>query len=47
MGNRAAEDLMGNRCFGDISACSGEILPDLSRKIYSVCYHPVFYIINN
>ena len=37
-------DLMGNHRNGDDSATIGENLPDLSRKIYSGCCHPVNYL---
>ncbi len=40
-GNTVAGNIMGNRCYGDITVLPGEILPDLSRKIDSTCCHPV------
>ena len=42
-GNGATGYLKGNCWNGDISVYPGENLPDLSRKIYSIYYHPHKY----
>ena len=41
MGNLSASGLNGNDRFGDEAVPFGEILPDLSRKIYFVYRHPI------
>ena len=38
-GNIAAQNLNGNSPNGDVWVFYGEILPDLSRKVYLSCYH--------
>jgi len=43
-GNATAVVLMGNHRVGDSPATTGEILPDLSRKIYSAHYHLILNI---
>jgi hypothetical protein len=41
MGNLSERGLNGHDRFGDEAVPFGEILPDLSRKIYFVYRHPI------